>query len=367
MAYKDHPREITDEQFTEGTSIDGSRLDAAMDDVVDSFNNIPKRGMGRRFVQTQYVAGWQPWSSADRTAGEINYGQQHRMPWMPTINAPVSVPAPSPLGTLFDGTAVNISSNDQVKNWHRFKGCEIPGIYQNLENMDSLAWVLPEEVWGLQWAWSRNIHFSKPVIIRDLALHIHVDRGTATERPYQNTMLYSDIGGATLEGAPPGFAVGDSSHDLVVMIDVAHPFTPEDTNMRSVVLQSRNFGLKNSAFSQGALGVLSSTAPTYNDMSPTFRGGPDNDSQETVGGALHRMSGLNIPIPAKSRIRLAVIIPQYGPALNTDQTAGASKPYESGWGNYDVGGAPQRYRQPWSTQSYSATLTVLEEVLRGKN
>ena len=48
---------MTDEQFADGTTIDGSRIDKAMSDIVDHANNIPKGDMGRRFVQTQYVAG----------------------------------------------------------------------------------------------------------------------------------------------------------------------------------------------------------------------------------------------------------------------------------------------------------------------
>lgn len=58
MAYKKHPREITDQQFSTGTTIDGSRIDDAMSDAVDRVNDVPKSDIATRWTQTQYVMGF---------------------------------------------------------------------------------------------------------------------------------------------------------------------------------------------------------------------------------------------------------------------------------------------------------------------
>ena len=344
MTYRKHPRHMTDEQFADGTTIDGSRIDKAMSDIVDHANNIPKGDMGRRFVQTQYVAGWQPWSAA--TGAAVTW-DMHHMPWLPTINWPTGgVPA----SALFPGSVVG-STPDTIKNKHRFKGTNIPGIDAMIT--DSTETTFDEDaITGIQWAWSRSFHFTSPVILHDIALHLHADRSILGVEPYRNTFEYTS---ASSGGPPPGFEPGDGAHDLCVLLDIAHPFTPEDTQMRSVVVLSRGFNIPNSAFSQLPLGVLSTTAPTYADMYPTFRGGPDNDSTETVGGVMHRLHDLNIPLPARSRARLAVVIPQYDKAA-----------VDSTWGTYSASAGDKLYLRPWSTQSYSATLTVLEEVFGGE-
>ena len=53
-------RRLTDEQFADGTSIDGDRIDRALEDVVRHVNDIPPRDIERRFVQTQFVSGQIP-------------------------------------------------------------------------------------------------------------------------------------------------------------------------------------------------------------------------------------------------------------------------------------------------------------------
>lgn len=345
MAYRKHPRHMTDEQFADGTTIDGSRIDKALEDVTEHINAIPKGDMGRRFVQTQYVAGWQPWSAA--TGSVAATYESHHWPWLPTINYPFTVTG----ANMFAGSLLG-AEPDEIKNKHRFKGIAVPGISTEITEEGVPAITLADAITGVQWAWSRNFHFSSPVIVQDITLHLHADRSILAREPYRNTFQYQH---ASAAGTPPaGFSAGDGDHGLCVIMDVAHPFTPEDTRMRSVVLLSRGFNTPDSAFSMNAMGVLSSTAPGYVDFFPTFRGGPENDQTETVGGIYHRLTDLNIPLPAGSRARLAVIIPQYD-----------SDVVDSTWGDISGAATPQPYLRPWATQSYSATLTVLEEVFSG--
>jgi len=59
-SHKKSIRTVTDEQFSDDTTIDGTRIDKALQDLVDRFNAIPRGDISTRFVQKQFVFGYQP-------------------------------------------------------------------------------------------------------------------------------------------------------------------------------------------------------------------------------------------------------------------------------------------------------------------
>lgn len=63
-------REITDEQFSAGTTIDSSRIDNAVDDAMQHINNIEQ--IEGRWTPTNYVAHWSPARAFDRMRSEPN-------------------------------------------------------------------------------------------------------------------------------------------------------------------------------------------------------------------------------------------------------------------------------------------------------
>ena len=60
MAYRKANRHLTEEQFSEGTTIDGSRIDKAIDDIMDNHNNIQTGDMEARWMPNTITANWQP-------------------------------------------------------------------------------------------------------------------------------------------------------------------------------------------------------------------------------------------------------------------------------------------------------------------
>jgi hypothetical protein len=60
MAQTRHTRILTDEQFAEATTVDGSRIDKAMEDTIARFNDLQPSDLKTRFVPTEYVMGWMP-------------------------------------------------------------------------------------------------------------------------------------------------------------------------------------------------------------------------------------------------------------------------------------------------------------------
>jgi len=70
MAYKKANRDLTDEQFSENTTIDGTRIDKAIEDVIETHNNIPKRNIEAIWMPTTYTAIWSPSRPATRNSLE---------------------------------------------------------------------------------------------------------------------------------------------------------------------------------------------------------------------------------------------------------------------------------------------------------
>jgi hypothetical protein len=76
-------RKITKQQFSEGTTVDGDRLDKALQDTGSYLNSISPGDSGVRYTQTQIVTGWTalqtvanenqaPWLRFHNTVGDVN-------------------------------------------------------------------------------------------------------------------------------------------------------------------------------------------------------------------------------------------------------------------------------------------------------
>lgn len=57
-------RYITGQQFSDGTTIDGNRIEAALQALESVSDNVPRSAIRTRFTQTMLVAGWSPVNDA---------------------------------------------------------------------------------------------------------------------------------------------------------------------------------------------------------------------------------------------------------------------------------------------------------------
>ena len=79
MPYRKANRDLTDEQFSEGTTIDGSRIDSAIEGIIKTQNNIPHKNTEALWTPTTYVMCWTPPRSQWRFyANPIDAGPQAR-------------------------------------------------------------------------------------------------------------------------------------------------------------------------------------------------------------------------------------------------------------------------------------------------
>ena len=79
MTYRKANRHLTEEQFSEGTTIDGSRIDKAIDDIMDNHNNVRTGDMEARWMPNTINCNWQPSRTLRRfiLGNAINGGQRY--------------------------------------------------------------------------------------------------------------------------------------------------------------------------------------------------------------------------------------------------------------------------------------------------
>ena len=110
MAYKKGNRHLTDHQFSKGTTIDGSRIDDAISDIIEEHNDIKQGDMEAQWLPETISVSWQPSKSlvrfmanqvgppANSINGTSRYGvtqtdakQYDWFPFMVAQNAPSEV------------------------------------------------------------------------------------------------------------------------------------------------------------------------------------------------------------------------------------------------------------------------------------
>tara|TARA_E500000331_G_scaffold357353_1_gene418787 strand:- start:2701 stop:3525 length:825 start_codon:yes stop_codon:yes gene_type:complete len=239
-------RELTKEQFSDGTHIDGNRVDRAMADTVDRFNNVRKKDMKRRWVQTQFVGGYTPQDPSTITAGK-----EISAPWLYCENDILS-------------SSYSIATAKEIQNKHRIKASSVDTVTN-----------------GDQFAMTNAFYFRKPVVISGLSVCMLVDS------TYPNSHVYTDD--------YDGHTDGDPANDLVVNIEVDNPFLPEDKSLSSIVYHRGGFNVTSQKFR----GIHSS--PT-SDMLPAHPGG-------ALQGIVIDDQDLNIPLSRDTRARVSIVIP----------------------------------------------------------
>ena len=309
MPYQKHNRYISKEQFADGTTIDGSRIDTALQDVQELVNSIPKGDLKNRYTQTQFVMGWSPAKTYAANESDTS------LPWTQAVND---------VAQLATVTGGNPAPPDAYQNPQRAKGYAALGI--NPLAAESGA----GKKNGAQYIWSVPIHFGKSVIIKSLKVFFCLDTESGALYPYNNLYAFTD--GNTPEGAPDA-----NTRDVSVQLLVDRPvaYGSEDRKLNQIIANKTNFKVNAADINQTV------AAPT-SDMFPSpYPGG-------NLSGQYFDLT-VNEPIPAESRVRVAIIIPRYTAYSVSDET-----PYiTSHW-----------TATPWLQQYYSATLTVLEELER---
>ena len=351
MTWRKNPRTITKEQFSTGTTIDGDRIDNALDDVVERVNDIPYGDLRKRWVPTTYVAGWTPQSPGCITSGTPTptggagsdssqrgsvYGTHH-WPWLRVLNY---------VNEVADGTeGSGLTDDTKASNRYRLKGVSVPGVSPFGKAGISSSTYTPVDGTpiGAQYAWTRSWFFIEPSILDAIDLILEVDHASYTGKIFNNSFSFD----ATK--APNGYT-DLSARDLVITASVDSEFAREDRNMADVEVLRKGFTINADSFSRLSLPKDPGTSPGYSDMTPSVSNtGGSKAPASTVQGIHLRLRDLNIPIHQNARLRVAVVIPSY-----------SSDNRNNGWNPNN-----NSVEYPWMQQKIHMAVTMLEEVTSG--
>jgi len=155
-------KRITEEQFTDGSTIDGTRIDKAYDDTYRKLNNISKADLKQIWVPRTIYSGWQTahFDEAEQVADEV---------------APMSLFYP-----LYNSFTRDIQgatgARTKVNNEWRWKGTQIYN--RNFVAQPAGSSLIPDwtesDVVGRTW----SFYFEKPCVITDISIIWEVDNFT---------------------------------------------------------------------------------------------------------------------------------------------------------------------------------------------
>ena len=365
MAWRKHNRHVSEQQFADSTTIDGSRVEDALQDVEDHVNEVPEGDIKQRFMQTQIVAGYSPhaegWvDGTDDRATVLNVmplsAEQSTavtgamFPWLPVYNSAKNLSQIAPVVTP-----------DRFTNPHRIKGYRVPGV--SIEPEEGFGFeqgptgagtVIPEPIYEEtgQYAWEMSWAFKKPVVVAKVTIFLLTDDITnnailaaeaaqVARMPFRNDFLFDNP-----PVSNPPYSANSPSEDLLVQLSVDDLFLREDRSLASVELTRHRFQITKENVTQIA---WSTASPAY-EMEPmvAFAAGIGSYPGGQPSGCVVDLD-CDIPVPEDSRARLSIMIPKYDKQQKT--------PAPSGWPVHGGGkGAP------WFRQYYTVCLTLLEEI-----
>ena len=308
-------RHFTTEQFSDGTTIDGNRLEKALQDLEEYVNRVPDGDFKTRWLQSQVVLKYLPWTAdadAQLFTDGAPAGSYMPYPYLPVYN--------------FKGTT---SGGDDVTNAFRVKGNRLD--YQG-------SYTSTGDYGANQVTWTTTFMTGEDPIIIDSVDAILASYLDALGGEYINPYVYDS-------SPPDGRTPAQSVNDIHLEITVDNTFVPNLQLQNAVVYHKYNF----EAQSYMIKGRDLPSVPTLpSDMSPSLNmghlAGRQGNGFDTT---LHiKDSDLRIPLPPFSRVRFSLILPDTGNNDNVGPGTDAAP-----WG-----------AKPWQTMIPTLTLSILERL-----
>ena len=396
MAYthKKSIRKLTDKQFSQGTAIDASEIDEALEDSVERFNKMSTGDLSTRMTPTQFVFGYTPTPIAsqptyDQDAG-IDYivptaasgrSQNTWAPWLPLPNTKYTsvtvdpTADPTAAGGYESKYSNTFTPTEGFQNKWKVKGTDIDNGYassvvNNGPFLDGLPGV--GTFWGgtlttgqnqdpdngYQLAWTNSWQFTKPCIIDDISIMLRTD--DTTNGLFDIDWSF-DVGALTF-----------GADDLFVILHVDSTTATEDRSANDV---EGHFGRTDIYLSRVSMGQTPSGTFAYTEMEPLIQG-HSAGAGFGLSGRTVRWRDMNIPIHQGARVRLSIVVPAHAPlpAVSGFDAGGWSKQnltnhiyvQKTTWNEiaHGTGGTwtlPVRYLCVHNF-SMNGVMTVLEEV-----
>jgi len=294
-------RKITSEQFSDGTTIDGGRVDKALQDIVDYINLVPVDAESNSFCKKQIVAGYSPrvfsYTPHAHPGLPGSYNRPRELPWCP----------------------MSLTNESGEPSKTRMKGTDPAGVYPTTR--------------GTGYVWSIPFRTDKPVVISNIDLALHTDEDAAY---YPNDWTWNVNG-------PGNISTGDWVEDVYIQVQVENYINGADPREDDIIVTKKEFSLDAQFFNplQG----------WDTDMYPSIQ-------SERMNGAWLEAKDVNVPVPANSNVRILMFLPDYLNAKSSDNVALAGGDVR--WLRTNTQPGEPAYHGSFSMQGYSMTLTYLE-------
>jgi len=318
-------RKITRTQFENGVQIDTERLDNAFSDTIELINNLGPDSDVSSMLEDRLVFGMSPmvW-------------QEDTLPW--TAN-------PTATGPFLPAVPIVPTTGLPLEEKGRIKAADPYGI--------SLAPQL-SPLTGKGYVWQVSFWTDDPILITDCDIFLELDKrnvwGTepgeitvAVPGPYQ-WYWYSN--------QPYPLKEGDFVEDIVMQVTTDSPYNQQVASEVALTLNKGGFSVDSQMFSRDGSYIGDWSTP---DMLPIKPGVEFTNGYYFRGFELQGKE-LNIPVPAKSRVRLNIFLPDWNAASSIPGEANPWLWEDSVNDPLD----PLINQRPWSLFIWSGTLTFLK-------
>jgi len=294
-------RKITKEQFEEGVVIDSNAIDNYLEDATNRFNFLPATDDKSSWFQQQLVFGY-----TERDTNFVPSGTSTGLleaPWLPARDANVEFPS----GSL------------------RMKGINSKATGVNLQVAAGGKYCSN----GYQWQVS--FWTDEPIVVTDYDMWFQCDELSGNpQAPFSDDWRWAAVGPVdTIQS-------GSYVQDFVVQMEIDHPLNASQPQTTAVELQ------KSQIYADAQFAAA--TTDWDSDMLPNMLV-PGAGSGQKAWGVAVSCRNVNVPVAAKSRVRLNIFIPNW----DTSSTVSTG---DVRWKNATS--------TPWRLQQYNGTLTFLE-------
>lgn len=301
-------RKITDEQYSDGTTIDGDRLSRTIEELQDFINDVPGGDIRDRWLQSQIILTYTPLTDEANT--HVADGTPKRGPKMPFL-------------PIWNGNTELPFRKLATTNESRLKGTALP--------FDGRA---TSNVWEVgktnQGAWTTSFMLSSPAIL--YAIDIALIRDGGAGAVWTHGLKYSAT--PSYGGRPANGFI----KDLQVNVTIDNPFRPEAMISNSQLIHRHEFSVEGSVYHPSAV------TNAYTDMNPQYATLAGPVTENFTESLFYTNDKINLPLPIDSRIRFSIVMP-----------------FVRGSGAHDV---------PWTTGDEmlwnpTVMLTLLEPIIDG--
>ena len=260
-------RHITDQQFSDGTTIDGSRLEKGVQDLEDYLNNVPAEDLKYRWLQSQMVLRYLPFTAGaiTRLTADLGSAATHDVPYFDVVN-------------VKGASSTGLGGVDPT-NFYRNKGYRLP--YNEASGT------------GLQSVWTSCFATTgSPLIISGIDVCM-----MTYNTEYTNTFKFSS------SESPPNTVNNQPVNNIDLQLTMDNPFIRNIQVANSLLWHKRDFSVAN----VGMSGLSPNPGAIPSDMTPNILSQMGTAGMERSLFMTER--NLNIPVPPVSRLRLSIILP----------------------------------------------------------